>query len=166
MPVRAGVNRFVWDARHNEAERLRGNKTASEAERGPLALPGQYRVELTVVDETTTQLFQLVNDSRSPATSSELHEQLTLLLKIRDKLSELYLTLRQLREIRGQLQSWMGRLVTEPTQTVVLQTTTAMIGSLDDIESLLVMPGEKQYVFGLHDRVRLNAALASVIRVI
>jgi len=166
MPVRAGVNRFVWDARHNEAERLRGNKTASEAERGPLALPGQYRVELTVVDETTTQLFQLVNDSRSPATSSELHEQLTLLLKIRDKLSELYLTLRQLREIRGQLQSWMGRLVTEPTQTVVLQTTTAMIGSLDDIESLLVMPGEKQDVFGLHDRVRLNAALASVISVI
>ena len=46
MPVRAGVNRFVWDLRYAGASRLRGNKTGEEAERGPLVLPGTYSVHL------------------------------------------------------------------------------------------------------------------------
>ena len=46
MPVRAGVNRFVWDLRYPGATRLRGNKTGKEADRGPLVLPGTYQVRL------------------------------------------------------------------------------------------------------------------------
>ena len=166
MPARAGVNRFVWDARHTEAKRLHGNKTAFEAERGPLALPGSYRVELSVAGETTTQPFQLVNDPRSPATLDELEQQLTLLLKIRDKLSDLYLIVKQLRSIRGQLQNWLERLCAQDLHDSIRGSAKTLVEKLDSIESMLILPGEQLDLFGLHDRVRLNAALASVISVI
>ena len=58
------MNRFIWDARHPVAERLRTNKTAFEAERGPLALPGGYQVELTVNGETLSERFELVKIDR------------------------------------------------------------------------------------------------------
>lgn len=37
---------------------------------------------------------------------------------------------------------------------------------LNNSESALILPGEQKDLFGLHDRVRLNAALTSVISVI
>ena len=166
MPLRGGVNRFIWDARHSEAARLHGNKTGFEAERGPLALPGTYHVELRVGDETQRQSFELVNDPRSPATLDDLSEQLTLLIQIRDKLSETYLSLRSLRAMREQLLHWISRLKTDKQHTTLCDDATTMVNSLDDIESALILPGEQEDVFGLHDRVRLNAALASVISII
>jgi photosystem II stability/assembly factor-like uncharacterized protein len=166
MPLRVGVNRFVWDARHAAAERLHGNKTGAEAERGPLALPGTYRVELTVGGRSYSQAFELVNDARSPATLEELQAQLDLLLEIRDKLSETYSALRSLRDIRKQLRNWVVRLEPSGTQAVLQAVTAAMVDSLDAIESALILPGEHVDLVGLHDRVRLNAALASVISIV
>ena len=114
MPVRAGVNRFVWDLRHAGASRLRGNRTGEEAERGPLALPGTCSVRLRLgfqnpvpcpppgpdgqaggtrfelVERTDGASFEIVNDPRSPTSPDDLRDQLDLLLEIRDKMSALY----------------------------------------------------------------------------
>src|SRR5262249_3195719 len=57
IPTRAGVNRFVWNLRHEGSVRVAGNKTAEQALEGPIALPGDYQVRLTVGDQSYTQSF-------------------------------------------------------------------------------------------------------------
>ena len=166
MPSKAGVNRFIWDARHPAAERLRTNKTAFEAERGPLALPGGYQVELTLNGETLSERFELVNDPRSPASQDDLSAQLELLLEIHAKLTEVYRGLAQLRDVREQVCAWRERLLAEEGFQSVHDSAASLLKQLDDVESALILPGEQKDLFGLHDRVRLNAALASVISVI
>ena len=165
MPVRAGVNRFVWDLRHPAATRLRGNKTGEEAFRGPLALPGTYEVRLKLGERTLAAPFEVVNDPRSPASLEELREQLECLLGIHDKLSDLYAGVKRIRETREELGRWCTRLEADGHEETA-RAGRALRDALAEVESVLVLPGDQADSVGLHHRVRLNAALASVIGVV
>ena len=166
MPVRSGVNRFVWDLRYPGALRLRGNKTGEEADRGPLVLPGTCEVRLRIGDRTLAESFEVVNDPRSPASMEELREQLDCLLAIRDKVSDVYAGVRRIRDTRGDVERWCARLSRHGGHEAALRAGEALREALAPIESALILPGEQTDPVGLHHRVRLNAALASVIGVV
>ena len=166
MPVSGGVNRFVWDLRHPGAARLRGNRTGEEADRGPLVLPGTYEVRLRIGDRTLTESFEVVNDPRSPASMEELREQLDCLLAIRDKVSEIHAGVQRIRDTRDEVERWCARLSRHGGHEAAVDTGKALCEALAPIESALILPGEQTDPVGLHHRVRLNAALASVIGVV
>ena len=163
MPAKRGVNRLVWDLRYPGAERLRGNKTGGEADRGPLALPGAFEVQLRIGGEAWRETFEVANDPRSPATLDELREQLEWLLVMRDKISAAYAGVRRIRDASAAIGRWCERLKRAGGQEAAVQAGTALRTSLAEVESALILPGEHTDTFGLHHRVRLNAALASVI---
>ena len=190
MPLRAGVNRFVWDLRYPGAMRLRANKTAEEADRGPLVLPGAYEVRLRYgcqesvvtptrepsrheerkdfrfVERQDDAIFEVVNDPRSPATPDELHEQLDLLLAMRDKISDAYEGVRRIRDTSGEIERWCARLSGRGGHDAAPRAGNALREALSAVESALILPGEHTDTFGLHYRVRLNAALASVVSIV
>ena len=166
MPVRAGVNRFIWDLRYPGAIRLRGNKTGEEAERGPLVLPGTYQVHLTVGEHTLTESFEVANDPRSPASFEELRDQLDCLLAIRDKISAAYEGVQRIRETTGEIERWCARLARRDGHDAALEAGKALCEALAAVESALILPGRQTDTFGLNRRVRLNAALASVISIV
>ena len=174
MPMRPGVNRFVWDLRYPGAKRLRGNKTGEEAEHGPLVLPGTCRVRLRLgyqkrleFDERTHgAVFEVVNDTRSPATPDELRDQLQLLLDIRDKISDTYKAVQRIRDTRAEVGRWCARLTRHGGHEAAVEVGEALCKALTPIESALILPGEHTDTVGLHHRVRLNAALASVISIV
>ena len=166
MPAGAGVNRFVWDLRYPGAMRLRGNKTGEEADRGPLVLPGACQVRLRVGDRVLVETFDIVNDPRSPATFDELREQLDCLLAMRDKISAAYEGVQRIRDTTGEIERWCARLSGRDGHDAALRTGEALREALSAVESALILPGEHTDTFGLHHRVRLNAALASVISIV
>ena len=166
MPAGAGVHRFVWDLRHPGATRLRGNKTGEEADRGPLVLPGTYQVRLRIGGRTLAESFDVVNDPRSPAGIDELREQLECLLAMRDKISDLYAGVRRLRDARDEIERWCARLVRHGGHEAAVEAGHGLCEALAAVESALIRPGAHTDTVGLHDRVRLNAALASVISIV
>ena len=166
IPVRAGVNRFVWDLRHPGAMRLRGNRTGEEADRGPLVLPGTCEVRLRVGDRTLAESFEVVNDPRSPAEIGELREQLDCLLEMRDRISDAYAGVRRIRDTSAEIERWCERLVRHGGHEAAVGAGAALCEALAAVESALILPGEQTDSFGLHHRVRLNAALASVIGIV
>ena len=165
IPVRAGVNRFVWDLRHCAATRLRGNKTGEEAFRGPLVLPGACEVRLTVGERVRNETFEVVNDPKSPASLDELREQLQCLLEIRDKLSAAYAGVKRIRETGEDIARWCKRLAEEGHEKET-HAGRRLRDALVEVESILILPGDQADSIGLNHRVRLNAALASVIGVV
>ena len=172
MPMQAGANRFVWDLRYPGAMRILGNKTGGEADRGPLVLPGTYEVRLTVAEQALTAQFEVLNDPRSPASHEDLEEQLSCILQMRDKISALYQAVQNLRHVTGEVERWCERLdrrgrrgrTGELDETAVAGR--ALCNALAAVETVLIRPGPHTDTFGLHDRVRLNAALASVISIL
>ena len=166
MPVRGGVNRFEWDLRYPGAMRLRGNRTGEEADRGPLVLPGTCEVRLRIGERTLAESFEVVNDPRSPASIDELREQLHCLLAIRDKISDAYASVQRIRDTSAEVERWCARLARHGGHEATVEAGEALREALTAVEFALILPGEHTDTFGLHHRVRLNAALASVISIV
>ncbi|HVA92969.1 MAG TPA: glycosyl hydrolase [Chloroflexota bacterium] len=109
LPRKVGINRFVWDLRIAPAHKVPGDKSTEEALAGPVVPPGEYEVMLTVAGHTESRRWSLRADPRVAATQTDFEAQYTLLLAIRDKLSETHDAINQLRDLRDQLAGWEAR---------------------------------------------------------
>jgi len=129
----AGLNRFEWDLRYEEARRVPGYYLweYGGGARGPVAVPGQYQARLTVGGQSQTAPFELKLDPRVHVSQADLEQQLNLLLATRDELSRVYDTVNQIQDVRSQLAGLKRRLPENASAKT--------IGSAaDDLEKKLV----------------------------
>ncbi|MBM4434014.1 MAG: glycosyl hydrolase [Chloroflexi bacterium] len=109
IPAAPGLNTFVWDTRCEGAtaivaDALSGAMPASSNPlAGPLAPPGRYEVRLRAGRVTRRARFEIRADPRTGATASDLAGQFSLLLRLRDKLSETHEAVNEIRRIRRRL---------------------------------------------------------------
>ena len=108
----AGLNRFIWDIRYEGASSLPDYYLYEykEGARGPLALPGQYQVRLTVDGKTQTAPFELKLDPRVNVAQGDLEKQFKLLMDIRDELGHVYDAVNQIQDVRAQMEGLKQRL--------------------------------------------------------
>ena len=166
LPLKAGMNRFVWDLRYPGATRVRGNKTAGEANNGPFVLPGEYEVRLTVGGQEVRQRFTISNDPRVATSLTDLQAQLALLRRIYDKIADCHRGVNLLRDVVAQAKNWAERTGKRQNGQQVAEAAQELITKLAEIEEVLILPGEQKDTFGLNRRVRLNAKLASLIPIV
>jgi len=134
----AGLNRFVWDLRYDEAHRVPGYYLweYGSGARGPVAVPGHYQVRLTVGAETQTAAFDLKLDPRVNVSQADLEQQFNLLLQTRDELSRVYDTVNQIQDVRAQL-SGLKRRLPENANTKTI------VAAADELEKKLVAVREE-----------------------
>ncbi len=160
IPVRAGLNRFVWDLREEGATRIKGNKTGGTAAKGPFVLPGEYTARLTVGEEAFSQPLRVVKDPRVPVSDEALREQYDALVAVRGQLNTLYENVENLRRVQSQVTGWKERLAGNESAVAAADD---LLAKLAVVEDALILPGEQKNVYGLLVRPRLNAKLATVI---
>ena len=105
IKAEAGLNRFVWDLRYQEAATCpitisRNTKTAARSAR---PLPGKYQVRLTVDGKTQTAPFEVELDPRVKVSQADLQKQFDLLIQMRDELSRVYDAVNQIQDVREQV---------------------------------------------------------------
>ena len=129
----AGLNRFVWDLRYEEARRVPGYYLweYGSGARGPVAVPGHYQVRVTAAGQTLTAAFELKLDPRVSVSPADLEQQLNLLLATRDELSRVYDTVNQIQDVRSQLFGLKRRLPENASAKTI-------ISAADDLEKKLV----------------------------
>jgi photosystem II stability/assembly factor-like uncharacterized protein len=99
-----GLNRFNWDMRYPDAHGIEGGTFfLGGSLRGPQAIPGQYKVKLTVGDQSATQNFEIKKDPRVATTLAEYQKQLELLLEARDQLSAAHDAINQIHAVQRQV---------------------------------------------------------------
>jgi photosystem II stability/assembly factor-like uncharacterized protein len=90
LSTAAGMHRFVWDVRYSAPPvaqpgysmfTVAGRDVPREPS-GPQALPGNYKVRLTVDGKAYTQPFNLTMDPRVKTTPQDLEKQFSLELKL------------------------------------------------------------------------------------
>jgi photosystem II stability/assembly factor-like uncharacterized protein len=133
IKVDAGLNRFVWDLHYEEARRVPGYYLweYGSGARGPVALPGQYQVRLTVGTETQVAPFELKLDPRVNVSPADLAQQFNMLSQLREELNSVYDAVNQIQDVRLQLSGLKRRLPENAsTKSIAL--------SADDLEKKLV----------------------------
>jgi photosystem II stability/assembly factor-like uncharacterized protein len=93
-PAVAGMHRFVWDLRYTPPDALRHDypmtavyRDTPREPRGPIALPGQYTVKLTVDSKSFTQPLTLKMDPRVKTPPGGLKQQFDLAMKVVELMS-------------------------------------------------------------------------------
>ena len=75
IPANDGMNRFAWDLRYDDPTQIPGAFYTSDGPRGPLALPGDYQVKVTVAGKSQTAPLHLDIDPRTKGSESALQKQ-------------------------------------------------------------------------------------------
>jgi photosystem II stability/assembly factor-like uncharacterized protein len=126
LPVRIGMNRFVWDLRYSGGPPASGGEAEGGgfSGQGPLVAPGAYRARLTAGGVSKTEPFAVKIDPRvakDGVTVADLAEQTRFSLKVRDALADARQLQQRVRQAmdakRGdpsKLQHVWERLTTKP----------------------------------------------------
>ena len=142
--TRPGLNRYVWDMRYPGPEKIdpslftRRNKPLAhdpDPRPGPVAVPGEYGVELSAGSSTHRATLRIVKDPRLTAPLEAFQRQFDLLQELTQAVSRLNVSVNRLRRLKSQL----GALADAGTaHTDLAERAKTTIAQLSAIEGVLV----------------------------
>ncbi|HXT63599.1 MAG TPA: hypothetical protein VN696_11245 [Pyrinomonadaceae bacterium] len=160
----AGLTKFTWDLRYPGATVFPGMILWSgNAAQGPVAVPGNYQVRLTVGDHVETQPLILKMDPRlSGITEKDLQEQFDLAMKIRDKTSEANQAVIDIREIKKQAKDRADK-AKDPAITTAAN---ALTKKLSEVEEEIYQVRNQSNQDPLNFPIKLNNRIAALRRTV
>ncbi len=166
VPADTGMNRFVWNMRYPDAEEVPGAIFWDGSLAGPKVVPGNYKVKLTSGSFSQTQYFEIKKDPRADVSLEELKQQLDLLLKINNKLTEAHKAINSIRHFQQQVEEFSGKIKDTVLAKQVKEFVKPLLDSLSATENELIQTKIKSSQDVLNYPMKLNnklAALASVV---
>lgn len=106
----AGMNRFVWNIRYPGIPNPEGSDSDFGTPDGPEAVPGNYQVRLTVGDKNETQPLEVKLDPRVNVSAEDMQKEFDHQIKLRDEISKASEGVKEMREVRSQLEALTKRL--------------------------------------------------------
>jgi len=160
--VKPGMNRFVWNMRYPDAEGFDGLILWAGGLTGPRALPGTYKVKLTVNGKTDEKEFELLKDPRTSGSDADIRAQFDFLMSVRDKLTETHQAIKKIRTAREQVNK-----VTEPMRgkadmKEITDLAKSMLDEMKKVEEALYQTKNRSGQDPLNFPVRLNNKLAAL----
>jgi photosystem II stability/assembly factor-like uncharacterized protein len=163
VSVKPGLNKFTWDLRHAGAEDFPGIVLWAARLVGPRALPGAYRVRLSVDGRPVgTEEFHVVADPRFHPSSADLQAQFALAMRVREKTSAANRGVLLVRGIRQQVDERRART----QDPAVRSAADALEGRLAVIEDSLYNPRLQSSQDPLNYPIRLNNKMAALLGIV
>src|SRR5204862_3654296 len=158
----AGLTRFAWDMRYPGATVFPGMVLwSANAAQGPVAVPGNYQVRLTVGDHVETQPLIIKMDPRLTAvTEKDLQEQFDFAMKIRDKTSEANQAVIDIREIKKQIKD----RVAKSKESTLATASDALTKKLSEVEEEIYQVRNQSNQDPLNFPIKLNNRIAALRR--
>ena len=163
IPAKAGLNRFPWDLRVEDASRFKGMILWGGVTRGPVLAPGSYQVRLTAGGKSLTQPLEVRKDPRLAAGGEDYRKQYDLLVKIRDKVTETHDAITRIRETRDQVKGVAGRA---KGNKAIADAADALDKKLTAVEEELYQTKNQSSQDPLNFPIRLNNKLAALAGVV
>jgi hypothetical protein len=155
LPGEAGLNRFVWNLRYEDATKFPGLIMWAGDVTGPTAAPGKYTAKLTAAGQSQTQTFTVRPDPRVKTRPEDYAGQLALALQIRDKLSAVNQAVIEIREAKKQLARY-------EKEDKVKDAAKALDKKLAEVEEALYQTKLKAGEDALNFPIKLNNKLAAL----
>ncbi len=103
IPAKEGMNRFAWDLRYDDPILIPGAFYYGSGPRGPLVLPGDYTVKLTVAGKSQSAPLHVVLDPRTKGAEPQLQKQFELAWQVYQRGSELHQAVNEIRDVKTQI---------------------------------------------------------------
>lgn len=165
-----GLNRFIWNLRYPDAERLPGDPVTEKSVTGAFAPPGTYQARLTVDGESQTVSFEVYTDPRVGSSQEDLQAQFDLWQRVNAKITETHQAIKRLRRVRDRVEAQAEALadsgLDEQQKTALQERAGQITQQLSAVEGQLVQTEVKTSFDRLRLPTMLNAKLINTISVI
>ncbi|HLJ41993.1 MAG TPA: hypothetical protein VKT50_10940, partial [Candidatus Acidoferrales bacterium] len=143
LPAKAGLNRFEWDLRYESPSSVPGAVSWGGRPIGPLAVPGNYQVKLTVAGKSYTAPLKVEEDPRIKVSQEDLQKQLDFSLQIRGRVTEAHDAVNQIRDIHAQLAALEKRLADDKKTKATTDAAKDLDKKFTDVEEALIQVKSK-----------------------
>jgi len=166
VPVEAGMNRFVWNMRYPDAERVPGAILWGGVLSGPVAVPGVYQAKLTVGEKMMMESWQWKKDPRLLTTQEEYQEQFAFLIKIRDKITEVNQAIKRLRDVKKQIDVLSRKVKEHEKGKEVIEAAKMIKRKLSSAEDVLIQSKSKSRQDPLNYPIKLDNKIAALVWIV
>jgi hypothetical protein len=160
------MNRFEWNMRYPDAERVPKAISWGGMLSGPVAVPGKYQVKLTAGEKSMTQVWDWKKDPRLKTTQEEFQEQFDFLIKIRDKVTEFNRAIIRLRDVRKQVDDFLKRLEGQEKAEEIRESARALKKKLKSVEDELIQSKSQSNQDSLNYPIKLDNKIAAIAGVV
>jgi len=160
LKVKDGNNIFQWDMMFDGAESVEGMILWWASLSGPMALPGNYKVELTVNDVKKSENFSILRNPMSEATESDMKAQFDYINDINTKVTEIHKALKNVQKVRSQVDVLKKSIKDTKTHKELLEFAANLVKEMTVIEETLYQTKSKSNQDPLNFPIRLNNKLA------
>ncbi|MBI9042626.1 glycosyl hydrolase [Lutibacter sp.] len=161
LKVEKGSNVFNWDMQYPDAEKIKGMILWWASLNGPKALPGNYKVKLSVNEEIVSeQQFTLLKDPRSSATDNDLQKQFNFIIEIQEKLTEIHKTLKNITIVKTQIEQLKKSISDKEKNKEIIEFADTIVKNLTTYENELYQTKSKSNQDPLNFPIKLNNKLA------
>jgi len=161
IEIEKGMNQFEWDMNYPEAEKVDGLILWNGAISGPKAAPGNYFAKFRSGNDSAEVPFTILADPNYKASQAEYEAQFNHLITIRDKSSEIMKAIKNIREVRQQMNDFSARVGKDMPKEVKQQIDT--IGKqLTAVEEALHQTKAKSGQDVLNYPIKLDDKLSSI----
>ncbi len=108
LEVSKGMNQFVWNMRYDSAEKVKGLIIWHGTVPGPKAAPGKYFYKLKAEKDSAEGSFVIKANPVYKVSQQDYEEQFNFLLSVRDKFSEIQVAIRNINNLRGQVNDFVA----------------------------------------------------------
>jgi photosystem II stability/assembly factor-like uncharacterized protein len=143
IPANEGMNRFAWDLRYDDPIQIPGAFYIGDGPRGPLALPGDYQVKITLAGKSQTAPLHLVVDPRTKDHEAELPKQFALSVQVTDRISQLHQAVNEIREVKSQIKNLHERFSSDKRVKPALTAADDLEKKMSEVEQKLIQVNTK-----------------------
>jgi photosystem II stability/assembly factor-like uncharacterized protein len=137
----SGVQRAVWDLRHEGPRKLKPAKLDfGWPDFGPKALPGTYTLRLVVDGKTYTDRLVVEPDPRVKLAPEAAQEQLRFTLEVREQIDRATRLIEGLRAVRRQVTSRAEGWRAAAKGSDLVRASSSVVGKLDSLEGRIHNP--------------------------
>ncbi|MBX2875901.1 MAG: glycosyl hydrolase [Saprospiraceae bacterium] len=160
LEVKENGNRFVWNMRYPSGKSFKGMIMWSGRLTGPKVVPGNYKVKLTIGDQSQEQNFEILKDPRSESSLDDMQAQFTFLKEVVDKASEAHQAIIDIRDIRQQIKTYTDKLKDDDKMEDVLKKAKSITKSMTEVEEKLYQTKNRSRQDPLNFPIKLTNKLA------
>jgi photosystem II stability/assembly factor-like uncharacterized protein len=143
IPANEGMNRFAWDLRYDDPIQIPGAFYTGTAPKGPLSLPGDYQVKLTVGGKSQTAPLHLAIDPRTKGQEAGVQKQFTLATQVKDRIARLHQAVNEIRDLRSQIQTLHKRFGDDERLKPALAAADDVDHKMSEVEQKLIQVNMK-----------------------
>nr|WP_282160038.1 glycosyl hydrolase [Ulvibacterium marinum] len=159
LEIKKGGNTHVWNTKGKGAKKLEGMVLWWANLDGPKAVPGTYKVSLSINGSEQLRPFKILPDPRAEVSATDMQKQYDFVSDINANVNKAHESIKKIRKINEQLKAFSKQYEDNPKTKELVEKAKAMIEKFGEVEKALYQTKNRSAQDPLNFPIRLTNKL-------